>query len=421
MAVKVRSDGETLILRATINFTAFNSLVENIRIGETGLAFVINSEGRLQTRTDADIPKADVLWLADLPRPEKGAPLYTEMKDQAGHNLICITSALQNIDWIMVFRQDSSDAFSELRKTQLLTLIIFILSCAAIVFVAVTLPRSMVRLISSADQKSEAMNKQVIESGKLATIGELAAGIAHEINNPVAIMMEEAGWIEDLLSDEPPDASPNTAEYQRALKQINTQGKRCKDITHKLLSFARKTDYAINDVQVNDAIREIVSLSAQMAKYNNISIETRLEKDLPDVRLSPSELQQVVLNLINNASDALKSGAMKTDAMKKEGGQILIETGLNIEKDRLVISIEDNGPGIPKDILERIFDPFFTTKPVGKGTGLGLSICYGIIQKMGGAIEVYSQVGIGTKFRIFIPLPEASKHTDTAAGQALAC
>jgi two-component system NtrC family sensor kinase len=241
------------------------------------------------------------------------------------------------------------------------------------------------------------MNKQVVESGKLATIGELAAGIAHEINNPVAIMVEEAGWIEDLLEEEDLKDAENMDEFLRALRQIHTQGKRCKEITHKLLSFARKTDSTINDVQINDSIREIVSLTAQMARYNNVIIETRLNDGIPYIRISPSELQQVILNLINNG----------IDAMEKTGGTIKIETKISqIEKNHVVILIEDNGPGIPRDNLDRIFDPFFTTKAVGKGTGLGLSICYGIIQKMGGKIDVESQVGKGTRFRIWIPFQE---------------
>ena len=248
------------------------------------------------------------------------------------------------------------------------------------------------------------MNKQVVESGKLATIGELAAGIAHEINNPVAIMVEEAGWIDDLLEEEDLNESENLDEFKRALRQINTQGKRCKEITHKLLSFARKTDSTINDVQINDSVKEIVSLTTQMARYNNVLIKTNLMDNIPYIRISPSELQQVILNLINNA----------IDAMEKIGGEILIETRVSkIEKNHLLISIEDDGPGIANDNLARIFDPFFTTKAVGKGTGLGLSICYGIIEKMGGKIDVYSQVGVGTKFRIWIPFQvDSTEDTD---------
>ena len=403
IAVKVRIDGMEHILRATINFAGFNSMVENIQIGKTGIAYILNADGQLQTKADIRIDPTIIASLVDYKNPESRT-IITEKQDPAGTRYLYAISTLKNIDWSVVFRQDVRDAFSELRKTQMLTLVLMMAGCIAVIAVAFTLPRYIIKLISNAETKSEAMNRQVIESGKLASIGELAAGIAHEINNPVAIMVEEAGWIEDLLEDEDLKETKNLVEFKRALKQINTQGKRCKEITHKLLSFARKTDSTINDVAVNDAIREMVSLTAQMARYNNVIIETKLEDNLPFVRISPSELQQVMLNLINNA----------IDAMEKTGGTLTIETRKSrIEQNHIAISIEDTGPGIPKENLDRIFNPFFTTKAVGKGTGLGLSICYGLVQKMGGKIEVSSQVGVGTQFRIFIPFQDSSNDTLT--------
>lgn len=398
IAVKIRSKGSEGLLRATINFTAFNSLVENIHIGKTGMAFIINSQGQLQTQTDLRIDPSIMASMASREGYKDHKTMFSRKQDLSGENYLYVTSMLENIDWLMVYRQNVKDAFRDLWKTQVLALGLFAIGCIAILSVAFTLPRNIVALILQADKKSEVMNKQVVESGKLATIGELAAGIAHEINNPVAIMVEEAGWIEDLLEDEDLKGSKNWDEFKRALKQINTQGRRCKEITHKLLSFARKTDSTVNDVQVNDSITEIVSLTAQMAKYNNVTIETDLNQGIPYIRISPSELQQVILNLINNA----------IDAMEKTGGTIKIETKVSkLEKNNVVISISDDGPGIPKNNLTRIFDPFFTTKAVGKGTGLGLSICYGIIQKMGGKIDVHSQVGTGSRFRIWIPFQTA--------------
>lgn len=403
ITVKVQSGDSQFILRSTINFAAFNSLVENIHIGRTGTAFIINGAGQFQTKTDALLDKDAVHSILNYRGVTKKTALFSKSLNIPGVPFLCITSAMQNIDWLMVFRQDMDDAFQDLRSTRLLTLVIFVIGCTAILFVAYALPKKIIRLLSSADQRSEAMNRQVIESGRLATIGELAAGIAHEINNPVAIMVEEAGWIEDLLEDENLKKAKNLEEFKRALLQINIQGKRCKEITHKLLSFARKTDSQANDVQINDAIMEIVALTEQMAKYNKVCLTTHLENGIPCIRVSPSEIQQVVLNIINNA----------IDAMEKSGGTIKIETGLSkIKKNHLIISIEDDGPGIPKDNLDRIFDPFFTTKAVGKGTGLGLSICYGIIQKMGGSIEVGSQVEIGTKFRIWLPFQEETDQKD---------
>lgn len=239
----------------------------------------------------------------------------------------------------------------------------------------------------------QSMNEQFIEAGKMASIGELAAGIAHEINNPVAIMVEEAGWMDDLLQEDSGlSASPNYDELRRALAQIRTQGARCKEITHKMLSFARKSDLRMQNVDLNGMIQEVAALSEKRARYANSQIILDLAPDLPPMSASASEMQQIFLNLINNA----------LDAMEHKGGSITITT--RKLKDMAEIQIADTGQGIPKANLARIFDPFYTTKPAGKGTGLGLSICYTIIRNMGGDISVISQVDKGTTFVIRLPL-----------------
>jgi two-component system NtrC family sensor kinase len=265
------------------------------------------------------------------------------------------------------------------------------LGAAAVIIMALALSRRMVMRIVTADEEKHLMDEKVIETGKLASIGELASGVAHEINNPVAIMVEEAGWIGDLLEEEEFQDSKNIEELRRALGQIKTQGKRCKEITRKLLSFARKTSLSVQDIQINELIEEIVGISAQRAKYGMVEMMTRLQESLPSVRVSMSELQQVILNLINNA----------LDAMEKKGGKLTLST--RAQDGFVVVEVADTGVGIPASNLHRIFDPFFTTKAVGKGTGLGLSICYGIIENMGGRIEVQSTVGVGTTFSVYIP------------------
>ena len=272
-----------------------------------------------------------------------------------------------------------------------------------IVAASLILSNRLVSRISQADteteqalKKKEMMSQQVIETGKLASVGELAAGIAHEINNPIAIMIEEAGWIEDLLEEEDLSGSENEEEFYRALSQIKTQGRRCKEITHKLLSFARKTDSRIVDISVATLLTEIAHLSSQRAKYSNVEIQTHFEDNLPPIPASETEMQQVFLNLVNNALDALE----------KTGGIIMLNAR-RADSD-VIVTVSDNGPGIAEANLGRVFDPFYTTKPVGKGTGLGLSICYGIIKKIGGDIHVSSTKGEGTAFEIRFPVARVS-------------
>ncbi len=398
-------DGSKWILRATVDFESFNSLVESIQIGKTGFAFILNRKGEFQTQPRFEVSKTKAPFL-EFMSGEKFRPDQVgnfEKSFEAGKETIHVMAPLKNGNWLLVFQQNSSDAYKVLEYSRLLTLGIFLLGGLGIVVVAILLSKRMVRHIARADQEKEMMNEQVIEAGKLASLGELAAGIAHEINNPVAIMAEEAGWIEDLLTEEDFKDGENLDEFKRALNQIRTQGKRCKEITHKLLSFARKTDPTVKNVQLNEIIEDVIALSEQRAKYANVKLSSVLDEDLPTIDVSPSEIQQVLLNLINNAVDALEP----------RGGKVDLST--RMENNFIVIDIADDGPGIPKANLSRIFDPFFTTKPVGKGTGLGLSICYGIIKKMGGEITVSSAISLGTTFHVKIPVSKNSEDHSQAA------
>jgi len=395
VAVQNSHQGKPWILRSTIDFVAFNNLVRSIRIGKTGFAFILNRQGEFQTEPLLDIVPSKETYMDFIKTgKEKDEEVHiSEKKDASGNKNIYVSAFLKNGEWLLVFQQNTADAFSDLKRAQTVAIIIFLIGGFSIITMAVLLSRRMVSRIAKADREKEMMNQQVIETGKLASVGELAAGIAHEINNPVAIMVEEAGWVQDLLEEEEFKESENLAEFERALKQIKTQGKRCKEITQKLLSFARKTDSRVQVVQVNDLIDDVIGLSEQRAKYSKVSIIKNLENDLPFIQASQTEMQQVFLNLINNSLDAMDN---------RGGGNITIAS--RAEDENIVIDLADNGPGIHRDYLSRIFDPFFTTKPVGKGTGLGLSICYGIIKKMGGDIDVKSVIDMGTTFSIRIPI-----------------
>jgi two-component system NtrC family sensor kinase len=388
-------EGDPWILRATVDFVSFNALVETIRMGRTGFAFILNRQGECQTKPYLDIASDRPAFQELLQEGvASGDGVRTlEENDLAGNKILYVAAPLKDRDWLLVYRQEAADAYADLYNTQRVTVVILLLGILGIATTAIVISRKLFYRVARADHEKEMMNEQMVETGKLASVGELAAGIAHEINNPVAIMVEEAGWIEDLLEEEDFKNGKNLEEFHRALLQIKTQGKRCKAITHKLLSFARKTDARVEEVRINDLIEEMVSLSAQRAKYSSVTINTTLGDNLPTVRASPSELQQVFLNLINNA----------LDAMEKKGGSLDIIT--QRDENFVTVFIADNGPGIPRANLDRIFDPFFTTKPVGKGTGLGLSICYGIVKKMGGDINVRSVLNMGTTFRIRFPVP----------------
>ncbi len=241
----------------------------------------------------------------------------------------------------------------------------------------------------------DATNRRI----ELASLADFAAGIAHEINNPLAIIIEAAGWVEDLLEDEP-KTSPNLGEMHRALRQIVTQAGRCRDITHNLLSFANRVPGRVIEVRLDQLIREVVAGFEKRAASRRVTIALHLDEDVPTQRLSPTEIQQVFVNLLGNALDALEPTGGRIDVtMRWVQGEALID-------------VADDGPGIPEAILPRIFDPFFTTKPVGKGTGLGLAICSSIMKNLGGSLSVESRAGGGTAFHLRLrerPPGEAEK------------
>ena len=395
MAVKKDERGEQWVLRSAIPVEAFNSLLEAAPIGTTGTAFILNRKGQFQTKpADGEGPGREALadLLSGSSKGTKDDIFISRQADLSGSKTIYAATILENEDWILVCRKRASESLSALNTAKLVTLATMLLSTLFLATNALRLSKKTVHRVEMADKKKQKMNEQMFQTGKLASIGELAAGIAHEINNPVAIMVEEAGWIDDLLQEEEFREGKNLDEFKRALKQIRIQGKRCKDITHKLLSFARKTDFTLHRVRLNELIEDIIAISAKRADHGGVSVRTNIQEGLPALYLPQTEIQQVLLNLINNS----------LDAMEDKGGTLFVSAGLKGEN--ILIEVSDNGRGIPKEDFSRLFDPFFTTKPVGKGTGLGLSICYGIIKRLGGEITVNSVVDTGTTFLVKIPV-----------------
>ncbi len=398
VAVRKEYQGRQWILRATINFTAFNNLVENLQVGKTGFAFILNRAEAFQTRLPAGslTGKGHYLRFLENTPPKNGKVQIFEDKDESGHTNIYAGAFLKNGEWLLVYQQDTADAYRDLKQTRHVAFLIIVVGGIVIISTAFLITRRMVKRIMAADREKNMLNRQVIETGKLAAIGELAAGIAHEINNPVAIMMEKAGWIKDLLEEEEFKEGENLTEFEDSLEEIKNQARRCKEITHKLLSFARKTDSRPQPVQLNELLTDVIELSRQRAKYAGVLLRKDLYPELPVIEASPTEMQQVFLNLINNAMDA----------MKKEGGEIDIST--TVHGDEVIVKVADTGQGMSEANIEKIFDPFFTTKPVGKGTGLGLSICYGIINKLSGNIDVKSEIEKGTTFWIHLPITSSA-------------
>jgi two-component system NtrC family sensor kinase len=268
-----------------------------------------------------------------------------------------------------------------------------ILAAAAlgITFISLLSSRFLMRTAQKATEQKRHLDQQLIQSQKLAAIGELSSGIAHEINNPLAIIGQETEWMRHLLKKDSFTSPEADQEVRDSLQEIVRQVDRCKEITHKLLDFARKKEPLIQKADVNRLIEDMARLVEKEAQQKNIKIIRNYQRDLPRVQTDPPLLRQVVLNLLNNA----------TYAVEKDGA-ITISTRESANRS-IELIFEDTGCGIPKEHIDKIFDPFFTTKPTGKGTGLGLSISHGIITKLGGCITVASEAGKGTAFTIQLP------------------
>ena len=231
----------------------------------------------------------------------------------------------------------------------------------------------------------EETQAQLLQAEKIASLGRLSAGVAHEINNPLAGILIYAELLERQL-----ESITFDREY---LTEIISQTLRCQQIVTRLLEFSRQSLGQKTHFDINGIILRCIDLISHQAIFHNIEVKTKLNTELPQIMGDPGQLQQVLTNLLLNAADAMQGQ-----------GKITVTSRPNPSHDGIILTLTDTGPGIPPDIQDKIFEPFFTTKAPGKGTGLGLSIVYGVIQRHGGAIELDSAPGGGTTFTIRLPL-----------------
>ncbi|MCK5543301.1 MAG: GHKL domain-containing protein [Desulfobacterales bacterium] len=395
MAVIKNENGQRWILRATVNTDSFRSLVENVRIGKTGEVYILNSKGIYQTRpvSSGKILTAASGFEGEIHDSLKFRYLDTFDKDVKIKKIVCETW-LKDPRWLLVVRVGEKELFEDVRHANRATLVSLHLSALIIFIVTVLITSHMVSVIKKRDREVERMNNQLMQTGKLASIGELSAGVAHEINNPLAIIMTEYQLLLDTEKRTPITDKTFGEQFAGSLNQIDIQVRRCTHITKNLMKFARRTKSVIETVNVNVFLREVIDLMGREAKSDGIKFISLLDDNLPSILTDPSQLQQVFLNFINNAIDAHED---------KGFGTIILSTCLTKDTTGIVITVEDTGSGIKNEDIGKIFDPFFTTKAPGRGTGLGLSICYSIVKQLGGNIHVESEIGKGTLFTLTFP------------------
>ncbi|MCF8085137.1 MAG: two-component sensor histidine kinase [Deltaproteobacteria bacterium] len=406
IALRKTENGQIWVLRATIDTQMFNQLVKSVRIGKTGEAYLLNAEGVFQTerRSGGNLMEKDPEKLKT-PSPQTGIKAFIA-ENIKGEPYLYATTWLREKDWLLVVRQEKADAFRFLHTAAYIIVIVALLGGGAIVGLALFLTNRIIRRMERMDAEREQLGGQLIRASRLAELGEMATGFAHEINNPLQVMKSEQALMDSILLDVKDKGtlkpSDDLKELEDSIQQIGLQTGRCAEITQSILQFGRQSEPVLQDVDLRTFIPEVTKMVEKKADVHGISLKQRISDDLPPVHGDRGQLQQVLLNLFNNAMDAI---LMRHGA---EGGELVVEAGAG-EESKAYIRVKDNGIGINAGDLKRIFTPFFTTKPPGKGTGLGLSVCYGIVDKMGGTMTVVSEKGEGSIFTITLPAARSGR------------
>lgn len=388
---KDRGQGDFYILRATIDSEMLSKqlLVSGLRPSSD--AFLINHQGILQNDSRF---YGKVLSKCPLPVPSySDSSEVIEMGKNGNQPLILGYAYIEHSPFIFMLTKRPEEVMGNWLKLR--SELIGFLAISALLILVVIAGSSMVMVnrIREADIKRAEIYHKMEYTNKMASIGRLAAGVAHEINNPLAIINEKAGLMKDFiaLTEDFPKKQKSMDIVNAILKSVE----RCKTVTHRLLGFAKHMDVQNETLDLSLLLKEVLEFLEKEAHYRNINVAFNVAESLPTIESDRGQLQQVFLNILNNAFAAVESG-----------GSIEISIQ-QADSEWIVVTITDNGCGIPEENLAHIFEPFFTTKK-GYGTGLGLSITYGIVEKLGGKISVKSKVGEGTSLTVTLPTRKAT-------------
>ncbi|MBW1765837.1 MAG: two-component sensor histidine kinase [Deltaproteobacteria bacterium] len=394
IAIKYTSEsGSYCVLRATLDTEQFNDILSHLEMAGQGDAFVINHQGILQTPSRFH---GKVFQKISLPIPEYAPRTRVfEWETADGVPLIIGYRYISDTPFILMVTKQKTELMKpwyNTRKELIGFLIISVMFILLVIFGGTTY---LVNRIYMADQKLIMTLHNVEYSNKMASIGRLAAGVAHEINNPLAVINEKAGLIKDLLTIK--------KEYEKndalagSIEVIISSVERCGRVTKRLLGFARHMDVSIQSIRLDEMVQEVLEFLHKEAEYRAIAISLHFSDEIPRIETDAGKLQQILLNIINNAFAAMENGG-RLDITAEMAGQEMVS-----------ITISDDGCGIAEANLKQVFEPFFSTKTVEGGTGLGLSITYGLVRELGGSIDVKSKVNKGTDFTIVLPLTIGKK------------
>lgn len=379
-------DDSFFILRTTIE-DRFINIIKQIKTTEKSDAFIVNDSGILQTSSK---------FFGDALEPINSNLLNTfndstVSETTIGDKTFFVSSlkiehtpfhlmVLQQKDFLIKPWYDAKVRLVEYLVISILFIIIWIVGVTTYV----------VKRLKVIDKRRINNLRMIEHAGRMASIGKLAAGVAHEINNPLAIINEKAGYCLDKF-----ELTKEFAKDEKVIKAINSiiaNVERCGRITKRLLHFSRQDKVYVGAINLAETVQGLLDFVHKEAQYRRITFSVLIPEDFPTIYTDKGKLEQIVLNLINNGIDAMKNG-----------GNLVIKAVIQ-EEDKFSIIITDTGIGIPKENLDKIFEPFYTTKPEKEGTGLGLSITSSLINELGGKIKVDSRLNEFTTFEITLPV-----------------
>jgi two-component system NtrC family sensor kinase len=386
VGVKQLVDGSYYVIRTSVYPDKLGNFIDSQRPGKPARGFLVNKEGTYQV-VGQDFGK---LLEPAIFVPDKQRLAGVERIEVDGEPVLAAYTWLKEVPWCLVMLQSEAVAFKEMhaiRNTMVMGAAALILGIMIFIWLIVNF---LFRRARAVDQERMELKRQLYHAHKLVSVGQLAGGVAHEINNPLAIIESEAGIIRDML-DPAMGMESSSEDICKELDEIDKAVNRAKGITQKMLSFVRKTEPKLVKCNINQLLDDVIfGVKEQEFYVSDINLVRDYAPDLPDLYLDPDLMHQVFLNLINNAGDAVESG--DTINLKTELADGWVK-----------ITIADTGKGMDAKHLEKVFMPFFTTKKVGKGTGLGLPISLNIIEGFGGKMTVESTPGVGTAFAILLP------------------
>ncbi|MFZ7128705.1 MAG: sensor histidine kinase [Desulfobacterales bacterium] len=399
IAVKHQTpDGNAYLLRASLDTTAFNSLLKDLEIAGQGDAFIIDVDGILQTPSAT---QGDVLRQVDfdIPPYSPKTSVY-ELENAGGEPMLIGYRYITGTRFILMIMKNKAELMRPWMKTRRELILFLAISCTTIILVIMGGITYLVNRIYLADVKRLEAFRRMETEQKLSSIGRLAAGVAHEINNPLAIINEKAGLLKDLFAyggGKTPDISRLTGLADSILNAVD-RGAR---VTRRLLGFARQVNTHHQTIQLQELLNETTDFFRKEAEYRNVSIAIDVPEPFPSFDSDRGKVQQILLNLINNAFAAMNGGGRLEISARRLSDQTF------------EMAVADTGCGIPPEHLSCVFEPFFTSRAGEGGTGLGLSITYGLVRELGGDIHVESTVGQGTRFVVTLPFESEQKENST--------